>query len=46
MEPFEFLSEQEVKHGHAGLGAGTQFSATSDNSKVETEKTRGKLYAR
>ena len=35
-----------VSHGHAGLGSGHQFSVMHDNSKVETDTTRGQLYVR
>lgn len=46
MVPYEFKSEQEISHGHAGLGSGKEFSIVSDNSRIGTDKTRGKLYAR
>lgn len=35
MEPFEFLSSDEVSHGHAGLGSGKPFSVSSDKSKIQ-----------
>ena len=42
----EFVSEQLVSHGHAGLGSGQQFSTLADNSAVATDSTRGQLYVR
>ena len=46
MVPYEFKSDQEISHGHAGLGSGKEFSIVSDNSRTDLQKTRGKLYAR
>ena len=34
VEPFEFTSDEEVGHGHAGLGSGRQFSTLADHSQV------------
>ena len=42
----EFTSDQEVAHGHAGLGSGRHFSALADNSRLDSDFTRGQLYVR
>ena len=42
----EFSSQQEVAHGHAGLGSGRHFSSLADNSKLDSDFTRGQLYVR
>ena len=46
VEPYEFTSDLEVGHGHAGLGAGRQFSTLADHSKVDSALTRGLVYIR
>ena len=42
----EFTSDQDVAHGHAGLGSGRHFSSLADNSKLDSDVTRGQLYVR
>ena len=44
--PYEFTSDQDVSHGHAGLGSGRQFSTLADHSKIDSDITRGQLYIR
>ena len=42
----EFVSDQVMSHGHAGLGSGHQFSTLADHSSVDTDHTRGQLCVR
>ena len=42
----QFTSDQEVAHGHAGLGSGRHFSSLADHSQLDSDVTRGQLYVR
>ena len=47
LEPIEFKSSQMTKHEeHAGLGSGYTFATTVDGSEINSEFTKGRVFAR
>ena len=47
LEPIEFKSTQLIKHeDHSGLGSGYTFATSVDGSDINTEYTKGRLFAR
>ena len=46
IEPIDFQSNLRFAHDHAGLGSMVDFSATVDGSAINSEKIKGKIFAR